>query len=68
MLCTEAALNATRRSFPQIYENDRPLVIDVAEITVTENDFIECMQSILNLIRNSTKYREKRNKYRESNT
>ena len=38
-LCTEAALNALRRRYPQIYLSDDRLQLDVASISVEARDF-----------------------------
>jgi len=39
-LCTEAALNAVQRKYPQIYKSDKKLVIDPKTINVTPKDFM----------------------------
>jgi SpoVK/Ycf46/Vps4 family AAA+-type ATPase len=40
-LCTEAALQALRRSYPQIYDSAEKLLIDVHSIQVTRQDFVK---------------------------
>ena len=42
-LCTEAALNAVRRTFPGIYQGKEKFVIDVDKIKVTMEDFSDCL-------------------------
>ncbi|KAF2747524.1 hypothetical protein M011DRAFT_494293 [Sporormia fimetaria CBS 119925] len=39
-LCTEAALNAVQGTFPQIYQSERKLLIDPANIKVLAKDFM----------------------------
>lgn len=39
-LCTEAALNAVQRTYPQIYKSDEKLVIDPAKIKIQAKDFM----------------------------
>ena len=39
-LCTEAALNAVQRRYPQIYKSDKKLLIDPKTIDVTPKDFM----------------------------
>ena len=39
-LCTEAALNAVQRRYPQIYRSNEKLIIDPTTITVTPKDFM----------------------------
>lgn len=39
-LCTEAALNAVQRRYPQIYSSNEKLMIDPKTITVTPKDFM----------------------------
>ncbi|KAL4951310.1 hypothetical protein BDW69DRAFT_186515 [Aspergillus filifer] len=39
-LCTEAALNAVQRRYPQIYKSDKKLLIDPKTIEVTPKDFM----------------------------
>lgn len=49
-LCTEAALNAIQRTYPQIYSSQEKLVVDPSKITVHATDF---MMSIKKLIPSS---------------
>lgn len=46
-LCTEAALNAVQRKYPQIYRSDEKLLIDVKKIHVTWKDFSRSIQNIV---------------------
>ncbi|OJJ31837.1 hypothetical protein ASPWEDRAFT_53635 [Aspergillus wentii DTO 134E9] len=39
-LCTEAALNAVQRRYPQIYKSDQKLIIDPKTIDVSPKDFM----------------------------
>lgn len=39
-LCTEAALNAVQRRYPQIYKSDEKLIIDPKSISVSPKDFM----------------------------
>jgi SpoVK/Ycf46/Vps4 family AAA+-type ATPase len=39
-LCTEAALNAIQGTYPQIYQSERKLLIDVTKIRVLAKDFM----------------------------
>lgn len=39
-LCTEAALNAVQRRYPQIYRSDKKLQIDPSQINITAKDFM----------------------------
>lgn len=39
-LCTEAALNAVQRRYPQIYKSNEKLQIDPKTITITAKDFM----------------------------
>ena len=39
-LCTEAALNAVQRRYPQIYRSNKKLVIDPSTINITAKDFM----------------------------
>ncbi|XP_010138396.1 PREDICTED: ATPase family AAA domain-containing protein 2, partial [Buceros rhinoceros silvestris] len=43
-LCTEAALCALRRRYPQIYGSSEKLQLDVASIKITAQDFVTAMQ------------------------
>ena len=45
-LCTEAALHALRRRYPQIYESDDKLVIDPSQVAPTRVDFRAAMEAI----------------------
>lgn len=38
-LCTEAALNAIQRTYPQIYSSEQKLVVDPAKISIHATDF-----------------------------
>ncbi|KAI5294229.1 hypothetical protein KEM52_004432, partial [Ascosphaera acerosa] len=46
-LCTEAALNAVQRRYPQIYRSDRKLMIDPAQIHITPRDFMISTRNIV---------------------
>lgn len=46
-LCTEAALFALRRRYPQIYSSTRKLLVDVNSIEVTAKDFLKAMKTII---------------------
>ncbi|KAJ3400688.1 ATPase AAA domain-containing protein 2B [Chytriomyces hyalinus] len=46
-LCTEAALNAVQRSFPEIYESSHKLEISTSDIIVTAEDFSKSMKRII---------------------
>ena len=46
-LCTEAALFALRRRYPQIYSSTRKLLVDVNSIEVTAKDFQKAMTAII---------------------
>lgn len=46
-LCTEAALLALRRRYPQIYQSSEKLQIDVASISINAQDFQLAMHSII---------------------
>ncbi|KFO75487.1 ATPase family AAA domain-containing protein 2, partial [Cuculus canorus] len=43
-LCTEAALCALRRRYPQIYNSSEKLQLDIASIKITAKDFVVAMQ------------------------
>ncbi|XP_066272923.1 ATPase family AAA domain-containing protein 2-like isoform X2 [Branchiostoma lanceolatum] len=45
-LCTEAALFALRRRYPQIYSSKEKLQLDVSSINVSAKDFHQAMQNI----------------------
>ncbi|KAJ3359310.1 hypothetical protein HDU91_004964, partial [Kappamyces sp. JEL0680] len=42
-LCTESALHAVRRTFPQIYDSHVKYDLPIAAVSVTIHDFQECM-------------------------
>ena len=44
-LCTEAALHAVRRLYPQMYDSKLKLKIDAKKIVITERDFLGCISS-----------------------
>lgn len=46
-LCTEAALNAVQRRYPQIYKSDKKLVIDPKNIDVTPKDFMIAIKKMV---------------------
>ncbi|KAJ3442751.1 intein-containing aaa domain-containing precursor [Anaeramoeba flamelloides] len=46
-LCTEAALRAVRRVYPQIYHAEIKLPIDINKIVITKQDFFEAMKNIV---------------------
>ena len=46
-LCTEAALFALRRKYPQIYKTTDKLVLDVASINVAASDFHNALKVIV---------------------
>ncbi|KAJ1562366.1 ATPase AAA domain-containing protein 2B, partial [Cladochytrium tenue] len=46
-LCTEAALQAVRRQFPEIYDARHKLAIDVRDIAVGREDFAASMKKII---------------------
>ncbi|KZZ93161.1 ATPase, AAA-type, core [Ascosphaera apis ARSEF 7405] len=46
-LCTEAALNAVQRRYPQIYRADKKLLIDPAQIHITPRDFMISTKNIV---------------------
>uniref|UniRef100_A0A4W3HZS0 ATPase family AAA domain-containing protein 2 n=1 Tax=Callorhinchus milii TaxID=7868 RepID=A0A4W3HZS0_CALMI len=46
-LCTEAALFALRRRYPQIYESRQKLQLDVSSIVINAQDFYLAMQNIV---------------------
>jgi SpoVK/Ycf46/Vps4 family AAA+-type ATPase len=45
-LCTEAALIALKRRFPQIYKSDEKLVIDTNRVKIQKEDFLKAMSKI----------------------
>jgi ATPase family AAA domain-containing protein 2 len=46
-LCTEAALNAVQRRYPQIYKANEKLLIDPATIEVTPKDFMISIKKMI---------------------
>lgn len=46
-LCTEAALNAVQRKYPQIYKSNQKLVIDPKMIDVTPKDFMIAVKKMV---------------------
>lgn len=46
-LCTEAALTALRRRYPQIYASSHKLQLDVTSIVLSAHDFYHAMQNIV---------------------
>ncbi|KAJ3331664.1 hypothetical protein HDU76_002579 [Blyttiomyces sp. JEL0837] len=46
-LCTEAALNAVRRSYPEIYESGHKLQINVGDIRVVRDDFAKSIKAVI---------------------
>ncbi|KAJ3124888.1 ATPase AAA domain-containing protein 2B [Physocladia obscura] len=46
-LCTEAALHAVRRSYPEIYDSGYKLEIKTEDINVTAEDFAKSMKTII---------------------
>lgn len=46
-LCTEAAMHALRRRYPQIYLSDEALEIDESSINVSAKDFFDAIQTII---------------------
>jgi SpoVK/Ycf46/Vps4 family AAA+-type ATPase len=46
-LCTEAALNAVQRKYPQIYKSTQKLLIDPKKIEVTPKDFMISIKKIV---------------------
>lgn len=46
-LCTEAALNAVQRTYPQIYKTNERLLIKPETIDVTARDFVVSQKSKL---------------------
>ncbi|KAK7207830.1 hypothetical protein BZA70DRAFT_27111 [Myxozyma melibiosi] len=53
-LCTESALNAIQRRYPQIYTSSDKLVIDPSSITVSPRDFIISLKKIIPSSQRST--------------
>ncbi|KAH8815666.1 hypothetical protein F5884DRAFT_696194 [Xylogone sp. PMI_703] len=46
-LCTEAALNAIQRTYPQIYSSNEKLVIDPEKIKITAKDFMLSVKKMI---------------------
>ncbi|KAI9890850.1 MAG: hypothetical protein M1814_003489 [Vezdaea aestivalis] len=46
-LCTEAALNAVQRRYPQIYKSKEKLIIDPTTINVTAKDFMISVKKLI---------------------
>ena len=46
-LCTEAALFALRRKYPQIYQSADKLVLDISKINVAASDFHNALKAIV---------------------
>ena len=46
-LCTEASLHALRRQYPQIYQENDKLVLDVSKINVSAVDFHNALKAIV---------------------
>ncbi|XP_029959269.1 ATPase family AAA domain-containing protein 2 isoform X2 [Salarias fasciatus] len=46
-VCSEAALCALRRRYPQIYASSQKLVLDVDSITITSRDFLSAMSKMV---------------------
>jgi hypothetical protein len=46
-LCTEAALNAIQRRYPQIYTSNKKLLIDPSSISVAPIDFLKSYEKII---------------------
>ncbi|KAI9829250.1 MAG: hypothetical protein M1819_006430 [Sarea resinae] len=46
-LCTEAALNAVQRRYPQIYKSNEKLIIDPSTIKITAKDFMISVAKIV---------------------
>ncbi|NXL31311.1 ATAD2 protein, partial [Glaucidium brasilianum] len=46
-LCAETALCALRRCYPQIYQSDEKLQLDINSIKITAKDFVKAMQKIV---------------------
>ena len=53
-LCTEAALHALRRRYPQICNSEDKLQLDVASINISPKDFYRAMQDIVPTAQRST--------------
>ena len=48
-LCTEAALNAVQRRYPQIYTSTDKLVVDPKSINVIARDFMIATESMFSV-------------------
>lgn len=46
-VCSEAALCALRRRYPQIYSSSQKLVLDVNSIVITNKDFMSAMSKMV---------------------
>lgn len=46
-MCSEAALCALRRRYPQIYSSSQKLVLDVSSIAITNKDFMCAMSKMV---------------------
>jgi SpoVK/Ycf46/Vps4 family AAA+-type ATPase len=46
-LCTEAALNAIQRTYPQIYSSNDKLIIDADKIKITAKDFMLSIKKMI---------------------
>jgi SpoVK/Ycf46/Vps4 family AAA+-type ATPase len=46
-LCTEAALNAIQRTYPQIYSSEQKLVVDPTKINIHATDFMISIKKIV---------------------
>lgn len=46
-LCTEAALFALRRRYPQIYASKKKLVLDVSTVRVSGKDFAKAIKTMV---------------------
>lgn len=46
-MCSEAALCALRRRYPQIYSSSQKLVLDVNSIAITNKDFMSAMSKMV---------------------
>lgn len=45
-VCTEAALNAIKRTYPQIYTSQQKLIVDPAKITIHATDFMKAIKDM----------------------
>lgn len=46
-LCAEAALNALRRRYPQVYKTNQKLALDFGQIQIREADFFKAMERMV---------------------